>query len=237
VNPATNVTNLLHEGENIITVVTSLASPAPDFYLVAEIICTTDHDTVFSMPTHVSEKKALEAITSRLKSPAGGPADDDLVINQQHLRIDLTDPFTSTIWETPARTKNCQHKECFDLEFFMNTRRRECDDSCLTDPFDWKCPVCKKYAQPQMLVVDLFLSKVRQVLKEKNQLHARAIVVKEDGTWDPILERSISQSVVILDDDDDNDDDHGLNHGSGKSTIARRTPTRSSFATNVTQTG
>jgi hypothetical protein len=81
VNPATNITNLLYKGENIITIVTSLASLAPDFYLITEIICITNYNIVFSILTYISEKKALEVITSRLKSLASGPANDDLVIN------------------------------------------------------------------------------------------------------------------------------------------------------------
>ncbi|KAL2415422.1 hypothetical protein ABEF95_006134 [Exophiala dermatitidis] len=199
----TDVTDLLEFGDNEIVVCTA-STPAESktsYLLAVEIVCVSTLETVRTIPSRIGAEESLASVTKVLKGgdkeqPANGADDDedDVVIAQSVLSIDLVDPITSVVWVTPVRGRECQHRECFDLEAFLLSRTsRDKKNADVTDPDQWKCPICRKDARPPMLVVDEFLLQVRQQLQQRNQLEeAKAILVNEDGSWDVKLRRGIS---------------------------------------------
>ncbi|KIW69696.1 hypothetical protein PV04_05558 [Phialophora macrospora] len=185
---ATDITEMVREGDNEI-VVGAIFSPQEaelKFLMAVEIICIAEYQRLLKMPTRIAAADALAAITNSLKN--NGEDDDDLVI-ERAMSIDLVDPFTSVIWVTPVRGSECRHRECFDLEVFLSSRVK---DGGLSSPDKWHCPICKSDCRPPMLVIDEFLLGVRKTLEENDQLLAKvkAILVRDDGTWEPRLEAS-----------------------------------------------
>ena len=48
--------------------------------------------------------------------------DPEVEVVQSQKVLDLTDPFTSCIFEVPVRGINCRHNQCFDRDTFLQTR-------------------------------------------------------------------------------------------------------------------
>jgi hypothetical protein len=239
------ITNFIVRGTNILKVVFPELQPggAQDRYIAVEMIETLSHlniiNTVRSFGM-IPEEETLGIFKKRLSSSP----DDDVTIEAHDLPIDLADPFSSTIFKTPARGVDCTHLECFDLEIWLNTRpskppikcsHGQVDCGCKTvepsNPDKWRCPICSKDARPYSLRIDSFLSKVREQLEREGKLRAKCIRVKADGSW----------SAVVEDDDDGvSDGEDGLpstrNKGKGKAQALASfagTATSSASATNA----
>jgi len=78
------------------------------------------------------------------------------------------------------------HRECFDLETFLLTRKskpKRPDQPTMVDV--WKCPLCGVDARPYHLQVDEFLVSVRKELKERGLLDTKSIWIAADGKWRP----------------------------------------------------
>ncbi|KAJ9604092.1 hypothetical protein H2200_011615 [Cladophialophora chaetospira] len=189
VDLATDITEMLGDNDNEIVIGAIFTAPEADlkFLMALEVICVADHDTLLKMPNRIPAASGLAAITNTLKNQ-GADDDDDLII-QPFASIDLVDPFMSVIWTTPVRGKNCTHRECFDLEAFLLSRTSRVKESGVSSADKWFCPICKSDCRPPMLVLDEFLLDVRKTLEHNNQLHAKAILVKEDGTWEARLDQ------------------------------------------------
>ena len=188
VDLATDITEMLREDDNEI-VIGAIFAPAEaelKFLMALEIICVADHNTLLNMPARIPAASALSAVTNTLQNQSSD--DDDLII-QPSISIDLVDPFMSVIWVTPVRGRNCTHRECFDLEAFFLSRTSRAKESGVSSPDKWYCPICRSDCRPPMLVLDEFLLDVRKTLEGKGQSHAKAILVKEDGSWEPRLEQ------------------------------------------------
>lgn len=179
------------------------------FYAAIEVIEIMSHNQIIDMclkSQHIPSSKTLAGIARSLaKSLSPTTADDDVSVVATDLSIDLADPFSSKIFEVPVRGANCLHRECFDLEIFLQTRPakpKHPGQPCMVDV--WKCPLCKKDARPYNLVIDDFLVSVRKELAEQNCLHYKAILVSADGSWKPKFE---SRSLGSIDDSEDSDAD------------------------------
>lgn len=184
------------------------------YYMGVEILETLSHSQVLK---HVwanglaDREDTLKEIRKRVNAI---PKDDDGIAfidrtgtSTSELSIDLTDPFSASIFTVPARGATCTHMECFDLETWLNTRPIKQAIRCghqkvctcpkylePSDPDKWKCPICFADARPRSLRIDGFLLDVRRRLEELNKLETKSILVAVDGTWRPVAE---------LDDDDD----------------------------------
>ena len=140
--------------------------------------------------------------------------DDDFAMVVSDLSVDLADPFTSRIFNVPARSTSCLHRECFDLETFLLTRNSKSKRPNQPSMIDvWKCPLCSKDARPYNLIIIDFLADVRKLLEMQDNLHVKAILISADGTWRPkpeptALKRKASDGL----NDDDSDDDSGLHN-------------------------
>lgn len=173
------------------------------FAVAIEAVEIVEYKILRDMPKQIDETDALASTLRGIGKAAAkdDAAEDDLQIVDAHLSIDITDPFTATVFEVPVRGNQCLHRECFDLDTFLQTRKARTitiDQSLGTPPLgldDWKCPICKKDARPQMLVVDGFLKKVREDLRIKGQLGTKAILLHADGTWEPKKDTTDSGAV------------------------------------------
>ncbi|EXJ85800.1 hypothetical protein A1O1_06169 [Capronia coronata CBS 617.96] len=198
----TDVTDLLRAGDNEVSIAISSTSAGPQqTYLMAiEVVVVSDREHLLGFVGRSAPQESLSSIVAALKGQKDGNTnddDEDIIIAQPVLSIDLVDPFTSVMWVTPVRGKECQHRECFDLDSFLLSRTCRDPGSGVTNPDLWKCPICNKDARPLMLTIDRFLLEVRKTLEQRNQVEgARAILVKEDGSWEVKLSPDRAVSVA-----------------------------------------
>ncbi|KAI0892121.1 hypothetical protein F4806DRAFT_500282 [Annulohypoxylon nitens] len=222
-------------GNNVLRVIVPETTPIPSgkkLSIAVEQVEFLSHSAVLNMvksqgtlPSNVTR----DIIKNRLSS---NYADDDELAMLDNLSIDVTDPFSRTIFNIPVRGKSCTHLECFDLETWLNTRlgkKSPCQcghpSGCANCPSEpsfvdkWTCPVagCNGDARPFSLRVDGFLVEVRSKLECESKLGTKSILVDKDGNWKPKEEPN--------DDDSDNESD-----GDGSGPIGNK-PSRASTTT------
>lgn len=123
-------------------------------------------------------EEARQRILRRLQND-----DPDIEVVNSCVVINMSDPYTSRIWNIPMRGRFCRHDQCFDLDTFLETRTsKRPGQPC--DPDEFKCPVCGGDARPQSLVKDEFFEVLRAELAQRDRLDANAIVMQPDGTWE-----------------------------------------------------
>lgn len=189
----------------------SKPSAGSHFAVAVELVETLSHSSVMSyVQEHgfIGEETTLGVIKSRL---TGRDDDDDdgISLVMKDLSIDLADPFSSVIFNIPARGLACTHMECFDLETWLNTRPAKPTPKCShggapcgcakqsepSNPDKWRCPICFKDARPYSLRIDGFLVKVRQKLEMEGKLRAKSMLVAADGTWNAIVEDDTGENT------------------------------------------
>jgi MIZ/SP-RING zinc finger len=179
----------VREGKNNITIAILHGreeKTAKRYAMAVEVLEVGDQARIDSAPSMLAANESLSSIIQGLARSHDSTTEDDdeIRIVDSHLSIDLLDPFMATIFDIPARGKTCTHRECFDLRTFFQTRKSRVKDGP-TSPDEWKCPICKKDARPQRLVVDCFLKTVRDFLVTSGTAtDARAILICSDGGWD-----------------------------------------------------
>ena len=203
-----DITQYLKGGLNTLTCsvlrTTEETKLGKNFAIAVEVIEIITDDRIKDLPVQLKEPEARSIITKSLnrglhgKSDGSSVADKDkdedeeILIIDAHISIDITDPYTARVFEVPVRGKKCLHRECFDLQTFLETRKARTSErdreTAPTSPDEWKCPICKKDARPQNLVIDGFLQKVRKELAERDQLDVKAIRVQADGTWEAVID-------------------------------------------------
>ena len=179
------------------------------YFLAVETVEVLQHGQILDMCRHhrVPANHTLDKIK---KSLAASQNDDEIAMVSSDISIDLSDPFTARIFETPVRGSSCLHRECFDLETFLITRNSKPKRPQQPSMVDtWKCPLCGRDARPYSLQVDDFLASVRARLAEQDNLDVKAIWIDADGKWRPkeIPRSSVKRSHP--DDSDDSSDDEG----------------------------
>ncbi|ETS74628.1 hypothetical protein PFICI_13112 [Pestalotiopsis fici W106-1] len=227
-------------GENILKVSVPVQKPFEKGmpFVAVEVIETLSHTSMYALP-NLSDEAVIPAeetrvvIQNRLGGASNSCDDDELAMVSSDLSINITDPFSMSLWNTPVRGKGCTHLECFDLETWLTTRpgKKSCTcgakrasdcELCPKEPSlvdKWKCPLCSGDARPGSLRIDGYFAKVRRALANQNLLSVKKIQVTTDGSWTPIIPD---------DDDDDNtdsDDDGPARNGSLKKAPISRPPT------------
>ena len=143
-----------------------------------EIIEVTDEETIKNDIPTISMDEGCKCILNRLRHD-----DPDIQIVGSQLILDVTDPFTSSIFEIPVRGLYCSHLQCFDRDIFLLTRNsKNTKDPCGPDEF--RCPVCNGDARPQSLVIDGYFMHIREELQKQGRLDAKAIVFHQSGDWE-----------------------------------------------------
>jgi zinc finger MIZ domain-containing protein len=131
----------------------------------------------------LTREQALANHVAALKPSTTAVDDEDIaILDTSTVSIDLVDPFSATLITIPVRGKDCKHRECFDLDTFLQSRPVP-HPGGPTSADDWKCPLCQGDARPQSLILDGFLRDVVTELREQGKTDVKAIALAVDGTW------------------------------------------------------
>ena len=200
---AIDITSRIQKAKNTIKVFSNKRKDAEqlDYVLAVEIVGLKNHADVKAeivrrvVPADEVKTTIIASLTSRAQTaPDTTDDDDDITVISNTLTISLMDPYKGIeMFDIPARGATCSHRNCFDLETFLNTRpSKAAGEPTRVD--EWRCPICGADARPCSLVVDGYLAEVRDVLKAVGQLDtARAILVGDDGAWRVKNEETVSR--------------------------------------------
>jgi hypothetical protein len=184
-----DITGLVEEGENTLQMTVMAQSNDASFknYLVAiELLGVMSQASIRRRCLEQCRIPAEQVLADIQRKLNGSSEDDEIAVVESNLTINLLDPFSaSKMCDIPVRSKACLHNDCFDLDTFLETRKRKGDASM---PDQWRCPICRADARPQYLVVDGFLEEVKKALDAQGRSNTRAINVHQDGSWKPKAE-------------------------------------------------
>ncbi|KAJ9668417.1 hypothetical protein H2201_001465 [Coniosporium apollinis] len=194
-----DVTPYIRAGHNLLAVFVNRTAdePSPTAYAFAvEATGLKSHDNIKQDCLTSRLIPSEQSLASIKASLCDTPDDDgDIVVVSSTLSINLFDPFSaSKIFDIPVRGQSCLHRDCFDLETFLETRKRS-QPGWPSAVDEWRCPLCKADVRPQSLVVDGFLVDVRAKLADQGLLNTRSIIVEADGSWRPKPEKAARGSV------------------------------------------
>jgi hypothetical protein len=183
-----DLTGLLKEGENVLEVAVMARSGDTShlsYMLAIEAMVVSSHESIIKHCLNQSRVSA-DGVLQGIKSKLAAVDDDEITVVKSTLTISMFDPFSQAkMCDIPVRSRACPHNDCFDLETFLNSRSRKGDASVADQ---WKCPICKSDARPQMLLVDGFMEEVKKQLESRGLADTRHILVQQDGTWLPKAE-------------------------------------------------
>lgn len=167
----------------------------PAYLFAVEVIEIFQHGQILEMcqKNRVPANVTLDKIKKSL-APLDDD-DDDVAIAASDLSIDLADPYTARIFVIPVRGNNCLHRECFDLDTFLETRNskpKRPQQPTLIDM--WRCPICSGDARPQNLLIDDFLASVRDSLMQQGLVDVKAIWIDQHGKWRPKVDEKTGVS-------------------------------------------
>jgi len=94
-------------------------------------------------------------------------------VSVRRLQLSLYCPITTRLMKYPARSRRCQHFECFDLESFLQMNQ---------NVSTWYCPYCNRIIVLSDLIVDGFL------LHHCNQNAGNMVEFTRGGQWKVIDE-------------------------------------------------
>ena len=174
-----NITSSMKQSGNALTIAISQLQPDDNavYAFGLENIHFTNTSTIKTEMTTISWLEARQRIRT-----TSGIGDPEVQVLDPTITLDLTDPFSSSICQTPVRSIVCRHNQCFDLDTFLSTRGGKAPSQpCGPDQF--KCPICAADARPKNLFIDGFFVKVREELEQLKRLDARYIVLDEAGHW------------------------------------------------------
>lgn len=184
-------------------------SKSARYAFAVEEVEVVRHDIISSsiLEAKIDFKTTEEGIKRLLSSQTDD--DDDIIMDPSELTIGLQDPWLAKMWKVPVKGAHCRHRECFDLDLWLETRpetRREKsvvhyahdNDGAFISGVDvWKCPLCGEDARPEKLRVDEWMQSVREKLVADGVAEeARAIVVAPDGSWKMKEEKEVAQNNV-----------------------------------------
>ncbi|KAG6012618.1 hypothetical protein E4U54_007417 [Claviceps lovelessii] len=215
------LTDLLREGLNTISISLPVNTGSPaeisGYYLAVEIIITMDHASTLDMickEQKISADQTRREIHRRMQQTVS----DDVIVEDDCLRISLTDPFSASMFSIPVRGVACKHIECFDLQTWLQTRLSK-DSQSRTEPSladGWKCPICNGDAAPPSLRIDEFLLDVQQTLMLTGKGQTRSISAYLDGSW--------TANEEPRDDDYDDNEDQNKKNNAKKLPALRKEP-------------
>ena len=174
-----DVTRYIKEGENILQIVFGNTKDIADnsYTIGLETIEITDSSTIKQGLKKLDAQDSLKRI---LRPTAVDP--EELEVVGATVLLDLTDPHTSQIFGVPVRGETCRHTQCFDLDIFLQTRRRKLP-TYPSMPDYFKCPVCGADARPQSLLIDMYFVQLRAELEVMKRLDAKSVILDEHGGW------------------------------------------------------
>ena len=174
-----NITPNITEGSNTLSIGISQLQPGDNsvYAFGLEDISLTNTSII------KSEIKTLDILEARERiRKTASQGDSDVQVLDPTITLDLSDPYSSYLCHTPARSTLCRHNQCFDLDIFLSTRSSKAPtEPCSPEVF--RCPLCNQDARPKTLYIDGFLVKVREELEKLQRLDVKFILLDEAGRW------------------------------------------------------
>ncbi|KAL9074551.1 MAG: hypothetical protein Q9157_004346 [Trypethelium eluteriae] len=193
-----DITHLIRAGENSLRVLWNVSPNYQDsntYAAVVEIVSLQNHKSlkqkILTSQT-ISASSILDSIKlslspGNLLTTSSNDEDDGLTIVDSNIAINVFDPYVGDrLCDIPVRSRSCLHRDCFDLETFLQSRPWPRDAPQFSTVDEWRCPKCKADARPHRLIVDGFLMEVMRKLEGDGKSDTRAIVVERDGSWKPM---------------------------------------------------
>ncbi|KDN52148.1 hypothetical protein K437DRAFT_32972 [Tilletiaria anomala UBC 951] len=106
-----------------------------------------------------------ESVLATMKARA---QDDDIVAGAA--TVSLKDPLSLMKMTKPARSKNCDHVQCFDPMMFLRTHEQSPS---------WSCPICSNKIRWSDVIIDEYMSDIIANVGKDVEL----VIVEPDGSW------------------------------------------------------
>ncbi|XP_054163439.1 uncharacterized protein LOC128961247 [Oppia nitens] len=166
----------------------------PCLYEISLVKYETPETFLAKLKANPSQFLISDITKQLIKSRHESQSQDDIIINiaNTSTKVKLICPLSCCRLETPCRTNNCKHIECFDaFSFFKANEYR----------YDWICPICQKEANFDSLRVDGFFTDV--LYHTDNDI--TEIFVKSNATYDiqNVTAKCDSPLIIELDDEED----------------------------------
>ncbi len=116
--------------------------------------------------------------------------DDDAEKEKGKLIFSLLCPLSKTVMETPVRSSKCNHWQCFDLKFFLETNQ-------YISGARWRCGACDpRFVSPRELrICGLTADMIREYKDEISALRNR-VELSEDGAYRLLEEKKVRHRGV-----------------------------------------
>jgi hypothetical protein len=206
-----DITNQVRAGINNLNILTLSydATPnAPTYLAAIEVITLSSEDKIKATLARLPEDDTMRDILARLRRSS----DPDLIVASSTVSIGVKCPLSFQLMALPVRARACKHLDCFDADNYLASRRLA-EKGMPPAPGAYKCPHCGGRAQPEDLVVDGFLVRVLEKIREEGdgEGEAKCVVVDEKGEW--VVKREVvekqermgsvetAREVIELDDD------------------------------------
>lgn len=155
------------------------------YYLGIEMTTVATHDWIISMIDsfpHIDRRETIGNICQILDPSEENELGDPQLVTQHTIAVDISDPISNTLINTPVRGIDCQHLSCFDLEVHLGQHVWESDQQQGREE-EWICPICRSDARPQSLRIDDFFSDLGHELAEIGLGDVHRVLLNGEGTW------------------------------------------------------
>lgn len=177
-----DIYNFCRSGINRLTLVHN--DPDKHFVLLVQVVRSVSveqlQQRVISSPDTPSAAESLERICQSFKACSIDSDGEGETPMATVTRLSLRCPLGLTHIQTPARGKECQHLQCFDLGTFLRYNERG-------SAAGWKCGVCHAGLTVEGLQVDAFMRDILEELKERRDggegEELDSIQINDKGEW------------------------------------------------------
>ncbi|TQV93922.1 MIZ zinc finger protein [Cordyceps javanica] len=165
-----------------------------DYFIAVEQIITQKYAAVWRS-INGSPHISADMTRNTIKHYHGLRGCSEVALLGRTSNVSICDPISSKMCDTPVRSINCKHLECFDLENWLQSRPTKPGaaqtEPCLVDC--WACPICGGDARPNRLRICDYFTTVIEHLRQSGLSEMRAISISEDGEWQPLCQTSSHQ--------------------------------------------
>jgi len=185
VNFGYDVTDYCKEGTNDLVVIASGCCCAY-LFAIREVLSRNLETIVDTVKQRtISFQEGLTRVKNSFSN------NDDIA--QLHITVGLLCPLGQTFIETPVKSKQCAHVQCFDLESFLLFNKNSTQ---------WECPICGNDASTDNLVVDEYMKSILEDIGSDD--NGESVKIAEDGSWE-VFEIEFGDHSESEDEDEDDD--------------------------------
>lgn len=163
--PNLNKDKTLITREGMVNKIELVYANAMQKYVMVVALCTITSVEAIVTKLTKEKRRSREEIIGSMKKAA---AEDDIEISRSTLS--LRDPLSYTRIQTPCRSLQCSHSQCFDASFFFMSNEQAPT---------WQCPHCSKILNPEELFIDGYFEDILRKVSE----YEDAVDVDADGSW------------------------------------------------------